>query len=113
MSKLHLIRLLNGCRSSDPKYKDLQGLCQSRNRPQPLDLIPNLWDYKRVKEHTSMTNTATRSIDDLTTREREFFFRALRENDNAATDWEWEGFCNLCGRFGFWGVKNPRHSFDG
>ena len=60
-----------------------------------------------------MTNTATHTIDDLTTREREFFFRALRENDNAATDWEFEGFCDLGGRFGFWGVKNPRHSFDG
>ena len=59
------------------------------------------------------TNTATRSIDDLTTREREFFFRALRENDSAATDWEWEGFCDLNGRFGLWGIKNPRHSFDG
>jgi len=59
------------------------------------------------------TNTATRSIDDLTTREREFFFRALRENDNAATDWEFEGFCDLCGRFGFWGIENPRHPFNG
>ena len=62
MSKPHLIRLHNGCRSSDPKYKDLQGLCQSRNRPQPLDLSPDLWDYKRVKEHTPMTNTATRKF---------------------------------------------------
>jgi len=80
----------------------------------PLISPPISAILKESKEHTPMnTNTATRSIDDLTTREREFFFRALRENDNAATDWEFEGFCDLCGRFGFWGVKNPRHSFDG
>ena len=77
----------------------------------------DLWDYKRVEEHTPMnTNTATRrtrSIDDVTTREREFFFRAIREDEDAFYSWEFEGFCNLCGRFGFWGIENPRHPFNG
>jgi hypothetical protein len=56
---------------------------------------------------------AIRSISELTTTEREFFFRALDENSDAATDWEWEGYCELNGRFGLYGIKNPNHSFNG
>ena len=34
-------------------------MCQSGDWSEPLDLSPDLWDYKRVKEHKPMnTNTA-------------------------------------------------------
>ena len=32
-------------------------VCQSGNWSEPLDLSPDLWDYKRVKEHTPMKFT--------------------------------------------------------
>ena len=55
----------------------------------------------------------TQSIDDLNTREREFFFRALAEDSTAAEAWRFEGSTYLGGRFGFFTVTNPRHPFNG
>ena len=55
----------------------------------------------------------TQSIDDLNTREREFFFRALAEDSAAEEDWRFEGSTDLGGRFGFFTVVNPRHPFNG
>ena len=55
----------------------------------------------------------TQSIDDLNTRERGFFFRALAENSTASEAWRFEGSTYLGGRFGFFTVINPRHPFRG
>jgi hypothetical protein len=57
-------------------------------------------------------NTTT-SISDLTSRQREFFYRFLRETPDAADSWEFEGYADCLGRFGLWGVYSPTHAFNG
>ena len=57
--------------------------------------------------------TSTRLIRDLRTRDLEFFRRFLRENADAAEEWAFEGYCDLGGRFGLWGILNPSHPFQG
>jgi hypothetical protein len=52
-------------------------------------------------------------IRDLSTRDLEFFRRFLRENADAAEEWAYEGYCDLGGRFGLWGILNPSHPFQG
>ena len=55
----------------------------------------------------------TKTIDELTAREREFFFRALAEDPDQEQAWRFEGRAYLGGRFGFSSVINPRHPFNG
>jgi hypothetical protein len=53
------------------------------------------------------------SISDLTSRQREFFYRFLRENPDQADSWEFEGYAICSGKYGLWDVENPTHSFNG
>ena len=55
----------------------------------------------------------TKTIHELTPREREFFFRGLAEDPADEDSWRFEGYANLNGRFGLFGVINPRHPFNG
>jgi len=57
--------------------------------------------------------TVTRLSRDLSIREMEFFRRFLREDATAAEEWAFEGYCDLGGRFGLWGILNPSHPFQG
>ena len=53
------------------------------------------------------------AISDLSSTEREFFYRFLRENEAEADEWEFEGYTSLSGKFGLYDVVNPHHPFQG
>jgi hypothetical protein len=53
------------------------------------------------------------AIIDLSSTEREFFYRFLRENKAEADEWEFEGYTSLSGKFGLYDVVNPHHPFQG
>jgi hypothetical protein len=59
-----------------------------------------------------MAKLPTLSIRDLTSRQLEFFNRALREDPQAAESWDAEGYTNLGGRFGLYGIVSPAHPFE-